>query len=76
MTKIFKAYDTDDNPVGVVVCKQERHKSGLMRGYIAMLSIRKSHRRMGIATKLVKNAIQEMIMTGAEEVRFLLLKRF
>ena len=47
-----------------------------MRGYIAMLSIRKSHRRMGIATKLVKNAIQEMIITGAEEVRFLLLKQF
>lgn len=55
--------------VGVVVCKQERHKSGLMRGYIAMLSVRTDYRKRGIATKLVRMAIDAMISGGAEEVR-------
>ncbi|TIB70855.1 hypothetical protein E3Q23_04015 [Wallemia mellicola] len=63
----FLAYD-HTKAVGVVVCKQERHKSGLMRGYIAMLSVRSEYRKKGIATKLVRMAIDEMISTGAEEV--------
>ncbi|TIA73774.1 hypothetical protein E3P81_01592 [Wallemia ichthyophaga] len=54
--------------VGVVVCKQERHKSGLMRGYIAMLSVRTDYRKRGIATKLVRMAIDAMISGGAEEI--------
>lgn len=62
-----QAYD-HTKAVGVVVCKQERHKSGLMRGYIAMLSVRTDYRKRGIATQLVTMAIDEMISSGAEEV--------
>lgn len=33
-----------------------------------MLSVRSEYRKKGIATKLVRMAIDEMISTGAEEV--------
>lgn len=35
-------------PVGVIVCKQDMHKSRVNRGYIAMLSVDKAWRKRGI----------------------------
>jgi ribosomal protein S18 acetylase RimI-like enzyme len=37
-----------DEIVGVVVCKQDVHRGKLNRGYIAMLSVRKDYRNLGI----------------------------
>lgn len=39
-----------------------------MRGYIAMLAISSTHRGNGIATTLVRKAIDKMIDRGADEV--------
>lgn len=39
-----------------------------MRGYIAMLATRKDYRGHGIATSLVKMAIEKMIIEDADEV--------
>lgn len=56
--------------VGVVVSKLEPHRAGPLRGYIAMLAVREEYRGRGIATKLVRMAIDAMIERGADEVRF------
>lgn len=56
--------------IGVIVCKLEPHRGGPMRGYIAMLATRKDYRGHGIATSLVKMAIEKMISEDADEVRF------
>ena len=42
-----------------------------MRGYIAMLATRKDYRGHGIATSLVKMAIEKMIFEDADEVNTL-----
>ncbi|KAH0543295.1 hypothetical protein FGG08_002358 [Glutinoglossum americanum] len=63
----FMALDKDDNLVGVVVNKLERHRGGPMRGYIAMLAVKKESRGKGIATKLVRMAIDAMIERDADE---------
>ncbi|PFH49303.1 hypothetical protein AMATHDRAFT_63435 [Amanita thiersii Skay4041] len=55
-------------PVGVIVCKQSMHKDLTNRGYIAMLSVRKEWRKRGIASTLVRNAIEAMKEDGAEEI--------
>jgi len=56
-------------PIGAVVCKQDEHGSSLvMRGYIAMLSVRREWRRRGIGAALVRMAIRSMQLTGADEV--------
>merc|ERR1712010_411998 len=54
--------------VGVVVNKLERHRSGTMRGYIAMLAVEKGMRKRKIGSTLVQKAIEEMIKQGADEV--------
>jgi peptide alpha-N-acetyltransferase len=54
--------------VGVVVCKQERHRSGTDRGYIAMLAVETSHRGQGLGSRLVERAIASMAARGADEV--------
>lgn len=68
----FLARTQDDRslPVGVIVCKLDQHLKGSrrMRGYIAMISVRESWRRKGLAKQLVKVAIKEMIAGGAQEV--------
>jgi GNAT superfamily N-acetyltransferase len=56
--------------VGVVVSKLEPHRAGPLRGYIAMLAVREEYRGRGIATKLVRMAIDAMIERGADEVCF------
>ncbi|QKX56187.1 uncharacterized protein TRUGW13939_03287 [Talaromyces rugulosus] len=63
----FMAMDEHDTLVGVVVSKLESHR-GAQRGYIAMLAVREEYRGQGIATKLVRMAIDAMIELNADEV--------
>jgi len=63
----FLALD-EDTLVGVVVSKLECHRGGPLRGYIAMLAVREECRGRGIATKLVRMAIDAMIDRDADEV--------
>lgn len=62
----FLAMDGDEM-VGVVVSKLEPH-NGPMRGYIAMLAVREEYRGKGIATRLVRMAIDMMTERDADEV--------
>ncbi|KAL9100938.1 MAG: hypothetical protein Q9163_003753 [Psora crenata] len=64
----FMALDDADNLFGVVICKLEPHRGGPMRGYIAMLAVPEKHRGRGIATKLVRMAIDAMIERDADEI--------
>ncbi|KAI9929183.1 N-alpha-acetyltransferase 30 [Aspergillus wentii] len=59
----------DDPMVGVVVSKLEPHRGGPLRGYIAMLAVSEEYRGRGIATRLVRMAIDAMIAGDADEVR-------
>lgn len=63
----FLAMDGDEM-VGVVVSKLEPHHGGPLRGYIAMLAVREEYRGKGIATRLVRMAIDMMIEREADEV--------
>lgn len=56
--------------IGVVICKLDRHLKGnrYMRGYIGMLSVQPVHRGKGIATRLLKVALAELVTLGAQEV--------
>lgn len=67
--------DTDaagnEQMVGVVVSKLEPHRHGPLRGYIAMLAVSEEYRGQGIATKLVRMAIDAMEKGGADEVCYL-----
>lgn len=60
--------------IGVVISKLESHTSPsshsptTMRGYIAMLAVNSSYRGQGIATSLVRRAIDEMKERGADEI--------
>lgn len=61
----------DASLVGVIVCKLEVHSSRsppTRRGYIAMLAVESSFRGHGIATALVKQAIDAMTRRNADEV--------
>jgi N-alpha-acetyltransferase 30 len=51
-----------------VVSKLEPHRGGPLRGYIAMLATKDSHRGKGIATTLVRMALDAMIARDADEV--------
>jgi len=62
--------DENENLLGVVISKLEPHRGGPLRGYIAMLAVREEHRGKGIATKLVRMAIDVMIEREADEVFF------
>ena len=53
--------------VGTIVNKQDKHRSGSMRGYIAMLAVHKSVRGRGMGRKLVQLAVRKMRDTGADE---------
>lgn len=64
----FLAMNDKDEMVGVVVSKLEPHRGGPLRGYIAMLAVREEYRGRGIATKLVRMAIDAMIERDADEV--------
>ena len=62
----YIAYD-GETPVGTVVAKLAMHKTSL-RGYIAMITVIKSHRRRGIGLRLVRRVIDQMVVHGADEV--------
>ncbi|KAI4193846.1 MAG: hypothetical protein LQ346_003813 [Caloplaca aetnensis] len=64
----FLALDKQGQMVGVVISKLEPHRGGPLRGYIAMLAVKKEHRGQGIATKLVRMAIDIMIERDADEI--------
>ncbi|KAJ5683389.1 N-alpha-acetyltransferase 30 [Penicillium macrosclerotiorum] len=64
----FLAMDEKDEMVGVVVSKLELHRGGPLRGYIAMLAVREEYRGRGIATRLVRMAIDAMIEREADEI--------
>ncbi|MCJ1285061.1 N-alpha-acetyltransferase mak3 [Xylographa opegraphella] len=64
----FMALDPEDTLIGVVVSKLEPHRGGPMRGYIAMLAVKETYRGKGIATKLVRMAIDAMIERDADEI--------
>ena len=58
---------TASKVVGVIVCKQDRHRSGTQRGYIAMLAVDKSMRNRGLGRRLVELAVQAMRDGGCDE---------
>jgi len=60
--------DLKYEPAGAIVCKLDRHKSGLMRGYIAMLVVETRFRKRGIAKRLVSRALKAMFEEDADEV--------
>ncbi len=60
--------DDNDDLAGVVVSKLEPHRGGPLRGYIAMLATKDSYRGKGIATALVRMALDTMIARDADEV--------
>lgn len=51
-----------------MVCKLEPHRSGTLRGYIAMLAVQETYRGQGIATKLVCKAVETMASRDADEI--------
>ncbi|KAF9762524.1 hypothetical protein IL306_003407 [Fusarium sp. DS 682] len=61
----------DSSLIGVIVCKLEVHASHsnpTRRGYIAMLAVASDFRGYGIATTLVKKAIDAMTKRNADEI--------
>jgi peptide alpha-N-acetyltransferase len=55
----------------VIICKLETHASHspmTLRGYIAMLAVSSAYRGHGVATALVKRAIDAMTLRNADEV--------
>lgn len=57
--------------IGTIICKLETHRGGPLRGYIAMLAVKDTYRGKGIATKLVRRAIEKMREADADEVYLL-----
>ncbi|KAK4068446.1 uncharacterized protein Triagg1_7385 [Trichoderma aggressivum f. europaeum] len=68
----FMALDPEDSSlIGVIVCKLEVHSSHsppTRRGYIAMLAVAAHFRGRGVATALVKKAIDAMANRNADEI--------
>ncbi|KAL2045602.1 hypothetical protein N7G274_002030 [Stereocaulon virgatum] len=64
----FMALDEKDALIGVVISKLEPHRGGPMRGYIAMLAVREEYRGRGVATKLVRMAVDVMVERDADEI--------
>ncbi|KJH46116.1 acetyltransferase, GNAT family [Dictyocaulus viviparus] len=63
------AYDTKFQAyVGAVVCKLDRNAEGRRKGYLAMLAIDESYRKLGLGTSLVQRAIERMQAQGCDEV--------
>ncbi|KAA0191718.1 N acetyltransferase mak3, partial [Fasciolopsis buskii] len=58
----------DDEFIGTIVCKMEAHTQNVMRGYIAMLSVKEGYRRQGIGSRLVQLAIGLMFEDNCDEV--------
>lgn len=61
----------DQSLIGVIVCKLEvhaAHSTPTRRGYIAMLAVASPYRGHGVATTLVKRAIEAMASRKADEI--------
>lgn len=58
---------SESQVVGAIVCKQDRHRSGTLRGYIAMLAVHNSMRKRGLGRQLVKLAVCAMRDGGCDE---------
>mmetsp|Transcript_21121 Transcript_21121/g.62449 ORF Transcript_21121/g.62449 Transcript_21121/m.62449 type:complete len:190 (+) Transcript_21121:3-572(+) len=54
--------------IGTIVCKMDEHKTGAMRGYVAMLAVDKTFRKRGIGKWLVREATRAMRDAGCDEV--------
>ncbi|VDK82288.1 unnamed protein product [Litomosoides sigmodontis] len=54
--------------VGAIVCKLDLSRENRRRGYIAMLAVDESCRKMGIGTRLVQKAISNMQEMGCDQV--------
>ncbi|KAA8492403.1 N-alpha-acetyltransferase 30 [Porphyridium purpureum] len=57
-----------DECIGCVVCKLDRSRHGVLRGYIAMLAVRHDRRQSGLGTLLVETVLMKMHESGCEEV--------
>ena len=65
----LQAFDQLSNEcVGAVVGKLEQQADGRRKGYVAMLAVDESCRRMGLGTRLVRRAIENMRKNGCDEV--------
>uniref|UniRef100_A0AAF5Q703 N-terminal methionine N(alpha)-acetyltransferase NatC n=2 Tax=Wuchereria bancrofti TaxID=6293 RepID=A0AAF5Q703_WUCBA len=60
--------ENDDKYVGAIVCKLDLSRENRRRGYIAMLAVDESCRKMGIGTRLVQKAISNMQEMGCDQV--------
>ncbi|EFO23980.2 hypothetical protein LOAG_04503 [Loa loa] len=60
--------EDDDKYVGAIVCKLDMSRENRRRGYIAMLAVDESCRKMGIGTRLVQKAISNMQEMGCDQV--------
>eukprot|EP00171_Calliarthron_tuberculosum_P008578 IDg8578t1 len=54
--------------IGAVVSKLEHNKRGVLRGYIAMLAVRRARRKSGLGTRLVRATITAMAARRCDEV--------
>ena len=63
-----QALDASNSLIGVIVCKLEPHRGGPLRGYIAMLATRAEYRGQGIASRLVRMAVEKMAALDADEI--------
>uniref|UniRef100_A0A915PS67 N-terminal methionine N(alpha)-acetyltransferase NatC n=1 Tax=Setaria digitata TaxID=48799 RepID=A0A915PS67_9BILA len=59
---------SDEKYVGAIVCKLDLSRENRRRGYIAMLAVDESCRKMGIGTRLVQKAISNMQEMGCDQV--------
>ncbi|CCD61490.1 N-terminal methionine N(alpha)-acetyltransferase NatC [Caenorhabditis elegans] len=65
----FLAYDQTNNTyIGAVLCKLELDMYGRCKGYLAMLAVDESCRRLGIGTRLVRRALDAMQSKGCDEI--------
>jgi N-alpha-acetyltransferase 30 len=53
--------------IGTIVCKADE-EHGVMKGYIAMLTVNNLYRKKGIGSHLAKLGIQRMIDAGCQEI--------
>ena len=63
-----QALDQKNTMIGVVISKLEPHRGGTKRGYIAMLAVQEEFRGRGVATDLVRMAVDAMAERDADEV--------